>query len=222
MYKSFLQFVAEEQVKIINQFENPEHPLVVEHAAVLNLIKQRMLSTQLHVMYSQSNWQTADEARLGERYSLDKWPIEKVTQFEATTELRLPDELKVYLMEVGEGGIGYFTYGWITLITLANQKSLDKIKKPFPLTPDDMDAILHSYTDGCLHLGSSSGQDPLLLIMNGVFEGEVWVDSLQYGEDAGGFFGPATPQRLKFLNFIAASLLAKEENYDTSKKGDWL
>ena len=72
-----------------------------------------MLSTQLHVMYSQSNWQIADESRPGDRYSLDKWSVEKVTQVETTTELRLHNELKVYLTEVGEGEVGIFEMGWM-------------------------------------------------------------------------------------------------------------
>jgi uncharacterized protein YfbU (UPF0304 family) len=222
-YQAFLLLMGEEQAKVTNRFENPEHPLVIQHTALLNLIKQRILSIQLHVLYSKSGWKTADKAGLGDDFLLDKWSVERVAQFEATTGLRLPDELKVYLMEIGEGGSGYFCYGMISLIALADKKLLENTKKLFPLTPDNMDDIHRSISDGCLYLGSSYGQDPLLLIMNGVFEGEVWVDSLQYGEDAGGFLGPASAQSLKFLAFIAASLLAKQQGYtNVTEKGDWM
>ena len=85
------------------------------------------------------------------------------------------------------------------------------------------DAILYNYTNGCLHLGTSLGQDPLLLIMNGVFEGEVWVDTLTDGEDGGGFFRSASIQNLKFLVFIAASLQAKQQGYtNITDQGDWV
>lgn len=78
-------------------------------------------------------------------------------------------------------------------------------------------------SDGCFPLGDSTSQDPLLLIMNGVFEGEVWVDTLQYGAEAGGCFAPATADKMKFLAFIAASVQAHEQWYpNASDQGSWM
>lgn len=78
-------------------------------------------------------------------------------------------------------------------------------------------------TDGCFYFADSAGQNPLYLIMNGEFEGEVWADTLQYGVDARGCFGPASIKTLKLLEFVAESLLAKSVGiFYASEDGDWL
>lgn len=258
-YEAFLQMVKEEQEKIINQFANPQHPLVIQHADALNLIKQRMLSLKLRQLYKE-DWRTPEEDFDESEYALKKWSVEEVAAFEKKTKLRLPDELKVYLMEIGEGGEGYFFYAGVNISWLAeDNKKLEKVQKPFPITEDKIHDINHwwgvkawvypddtdwidegllnetadmkamfglpenaTISDGCFPLGDSTSQDPLALIMNGVFEGEVWVDTLQYGADAGGCFAPATAEKMKFLAFIAASLLAHEQWSDASDQGSWM
>ncbi|SFE42435.1 hypothetical protein SAMN05518672_10679 [Chitinophaga sp. CF118] len=257
-YKSFLRFVAEEQAKVTGQFENPEHPLVIKHAAVLNLIKQRMVSVKLHLQYSGSGWETANEETDDDTFVLHKLSLKELEQFEKINKLPLPEELKVYLMEIGEGGEGYFCYGGVNLPAKAKIK---KVKKPFPVTPDKIHPIKHYWKinawidpsdkdewveekvfkkkddlealfglpgeadtkDGCLYLGPSFGQDELYLIMNGAFEGEVWVDTLSSGPEVGGCLGAASQERLTFLPFIAESLLANQQGYvDASDKGAWI
>jgi hypothetical protein len=259
-YEAFLQMVKAEQGKITNQFVNPQHPLVIQYADALNLIKHRMLSLQLRKKYKE-DWTTVEEDWDEEGYELKKWSAEEVAAFENKNKLRLPDELKVYLMEIGEGGESYFFYGGVNVSWLAeNKKKLEKAQKPFPITEDKIHDINHwwgvkawvypddtdwidegilketddmeamfglpenaTMSDGCFPLGDSTSQDPLALIMNGVFEGEVWVDTLQYGADAGGCFAPATAEKMKFLAFIAASLLAHEKGYpDESDQGSWM
>ena len=258
--QAVLQMIKDEQAKITNQFVHPQHPLVIQHAHTLNLIKHRMLSFQLLRLYN-DDWKTLKEEPDNEGYELKKWSVEEVEKFEKDNKLRLPDELKVYLMEVGEGGESYFCYGGVEVSWLANEtKELKRVRKPFPVTEDKIHDINHwwgikawvysddsdwidegildenadmeemfglpsgaSMTDGCFPLGDSNSQDPLLLIMNGVFEGEVWVDTLQYGADAGGCFAPATADKMKFLDFIAASLLAHEQWYpNASDQGSWM
>jgi hypothetical protein len=72
-------------------------------------------------------------------------------------------------------------------------------------------------------LANSRGQNELYLIANGEFENEVWVDALQYGAEARGFFGAASSKRLKLLEFIAESLLATWDGYENaSDAGDWI
>lgn len=254
-YKAFLQLVAEKQTGITDQFENPLHPLVVKHAAVLNLIKQRMISAKMHLQYYESAWKMADEKVYEKDFSLNKLSIEKIEQFEKEKGLRLPDELKVYLMEIGEGGRRYFSWEGITL---PNDKQVERAKKTFPITLDKIHDIKHSWgikawvysddkdwikegifkdaaemeqlfglpetaviSDGCIALPSSNDQDGLYLIMNGVFENEVWVNTLQYGANAGGCFGAASAQQFKLLQFIAESLLVRQNNYDDSQ-GAWM
>jgi hypothetical protein len=257
-YKSFLRFVAEEQGKVTDQFENPEHPLIIKHAAVLNLIKQRMVSVKLHLQYRDSGWKTANEETDEDTFVLHKINLKELDQFEKINKLPLPEELKVYLMEIGEGGEGYFCYGGVNLPAKAKIK---KVKKPFPVTPDKIHPIKHYWKinawidpsdkdewveekvfkkkddlealfglpdkadtkDGCLYLGPSFGQDELYLIMNGAFEGEVWVDTLSSGPEVGGCLGAASQERFTFLPFIAESLLANQQGYvDASDKGAWI
>jgi tetratricopeptide (TPR) repeat protein len=254
-YQVFLELVAVEQAKIADQFEYPEHPLVIKHADVLNLIKQRIISAKLHLQYDESNWKTADEEKYKKELTQNKLSVEKLEQFEREKGLHLPDELKVYLMEIGEGGRYYFSWEGITL---PNEKQVERAKKPFPIIPDKIHDIKHAWgikawvysddkdwikqgtfkdaaemearfglpetaviSDGCIALPSSNDQDGLYLIMNGTFENEVWVNTLQYGADAGGCFGAASAQQFKFLEFIAESLLARQHNYDYGQ-GAWM
>ncbi|SFE42346.1 hypothetical protein SAMN05518672_10676 [Chitinophaga sp. CF118] len=258
--QAFLQLVAAEQAKVIDQFDYPEHPLVIRHAAVLNLIKQRMVAVKL-----------TSEVKDG--FELVKWPLKKIEKFESDKGLRLPDELKVYLMEIGEYGNSYFYLNGVSLPV--KNKDVTRMKKPFPITPDKMHQIgrnwnegwinpdnndgwlevginqteeepgtLIWYTqeeldtlfglppgasmeDGCMFLAYATiAHDKISLIMNGVFEGEVWIDTLQYGADAGGCFSPASRERLKLLAFIAESLLEKQKGHvdmgDLSGSGIWM
>lgn len=253
---ALLQMIKVEQEKVTNQFINPQHPLVIQYADALNLIKQRMVSFKLR-----KKAKTKEEDWKEEGYALETWSVEKVGQFESDNQLRLPDELRVYLMEIGEGGKRYFCYGGIDMKWLVDKKEdLENAQKSFPITEDKMHDICHWYgvnawvypddadwkevglldeeddmeamfglpegakmTDGCFEFGYASSQDPLLLIMNGEFEGEVWVDTLQYGAEAGGCFAPASADRLKFLGFVAGSVLAHEKGYPNgANKGCWM
>lgn len=256
-YQAFLLFVKEEQAKQTNQFVNPAHPLVKEHAAVLNQIKQEMLWIKLRTQYKDSKWQTPSSKYDQKFVDLKKWSVKEVETFEKEHAIRLPDQFKVYLMEIGEGGDPYYCWSGVTIPT---EEEIDAIRKPFPITADKMHPINHSWAinawvepddkdwkklkilpktadmqamfgfpegvtanDGCWYFGDSYGQDPLYLIMNGEFEGEVWVDTLQYGAEACGCFAQATPQKLHFLPFLAESLRHKSAGYSSnSYTGSWL
>ncbi|WP_343692453.1 hypothetical protein [Chitinophaga sp.] len=256
-YQTFLLFMEKEQEKLVNQFVNPDHPLIKEHATSLNLIKQLMLEIELRRQYKKSEWQapgTKFDKWLAE---LKKWSVEDIAAYEKTHAIRLPDQLKVYLMEIGEGGRQYFCYNGITMLT---DEELADIRKPFPITADKMHPIDDNWgrdvwadpddkdwkklkifpksanmetlfglpdgatiQDGCWCFGDSYGQDPLFLIMNGEFEGEVWVDTLQYGAEARGCFAAATPQKLCFLSFLAESIRRKIEGYSgNGYTGSWM
>lgn len=141
-YQSFLQFVTEEQEKVTNQFIHPEHPLVAEQAAMLNLIKKRLVAVELHEKYRTSGWKTADENSYKDVFKLEKYSIKKLEQFEEKNGLQLSNELKVYLMEIGSGGKGYFSFA---SIDLPDKKKLEKAKKPFPITPDKIHGIKHAW-----------------------------------------------------------------------------
>jgi hypothetical protein len=217
-----------------------------------------MVSVKLHLQYRDSGWKTANEETDEDTFVLHKISLKELDQFEKINKLPLPEELKVYLMEIGEGGEGYFCYGGVNLPAKAKIK---KVKKPFPVTPDKIHPIKHYWKinawidpsdkdewveekvfkkkddlealfglpdkadtkDGCLYLGPSFGQDELYLIMNGAFEGEVWVDTLSSGPEVGGCLGAASQERFTFLPFIAESLLANQQGYvDASDKGAWI
>ncbi|MDJ1484629.1 hypothetical protein QNI16_29290 [Cytophagaceae bacterium YF14B1] len=270
--KAFEQFVKDEQAKVVNQFLNPEHPLVKQHADTLNLIKQRMLAVRLHNRYSVSGWEKMQEKIVGEQnpyYILKPWSLQEIKIYESEHEVRLPDEVKVYLMEIGEGGGGYFC-GENPIIVERRYDPIYAMKLPFPIISAKIHDINHRWgikawvplDNGAEHkeeledliqylkkkkilhknnslrelfalpvfpdrgfwcFGLVAEQDPLLVVMNGEFEGEVWIDSLHYGVEDGGYLGPATPEHRKFLSFIAGSVLAKlEGGTKTSEVGDWL
>lgn len=270
--KALEQLVKEEQAKVLNQFLNPEHPLVTQHADTLNLIKQRMLAVRLRRRFAVAGWEKMQEKADHEPnpdYILNPWSVQEIKIYESEHEVRLPDEVKVYLMEIGEGGEGYFC----NKQPIAMERQYDPIQAmrlPFPITsarihdinhpwgikawvPLDNGAekeenleelihylkkkkILHKNNSlrelfavpvfpdrGFWCLGLVAEQDPLLVVMNGEFEGEVWIDSLHYGVEDGGYMGPATPEHRKFLSFIAGSVLANlEGGTNTSEVGEWL
>lgn len=254
-YQHYLLLLKEEKLKIKDQFVYPDHPLVKQHADILNLIKERMLDIRLKRMYRKSGWVTADHTDQ-DTFILEKMSIEQIQEFEEKNAIRLPDELKVYMMEIGAGGGGYICYGGEIKI---EDTQLEEMRKPFPVTPDKIHPVNHRWgikawvypdsegwkktglfkqkdmkvlfglpegtdiTNGCMNFANSYGQDELFLIMNGAFEGEVWIDSLQYGAEAGGCFGAASKERLKFLAYVAESLLAKFQGYsNASDEGEWM
>lgn len=260
-YQTFLLFVKEKQSGVIDVFDNPEHPLVVKHAVLLNLIKERMVFYKLHEYYRETGWITTDAGSFKKSLVCNKRTVQELEQFEAAHGFRLPEELKVYLMEIGEGGKGYFFYSTGIRLFDRPHKAKELMQRPFPVTPDQlcrvdkywgMEALRCQSTDGenvesifrergddravhglylepeipngCLYLGRAcSLDDELYLIMNGVFEGEVWVNTIQDPEKNNACFGAASAQRLTFLSFIAESLLAKQQGYaNASDQGVWL
>jgi hypothetical protein len=262
-YQRLLELIKETQNASINQFKNPANVLVQQHAQTLNLIKQKMIAQRMQEQYYEPGWKKL-RAKLDTDYkddfSLKIWTEKKINEFEKKNEIRLPDELKVYLMEIGEGGGGYFNWG-AGISPKQGKKNTEKMKRNFPITsekihdighylkvkawvyPDEIDSLKEvgiikenadaekmfglpkkvTHTDGCMFIGDSMGQNELWLVLNGEFEGEVWSDTLQYGLEARGCFGAATPERRKFLGFIAGSLLAHSEGYpNDGEPGDWL
>lgn len=247
--------ISEEQEKIKDQFINPGHPLVQQHAAILNTIKQRMLAYRMLVLHEAEPESVNDLESDFRRYPLS---VQELEAWEAKHGLKLPDEYKVYLMEIGSGGDYYFWLEGIAYVGEYADKLIKPMKKPFPITADkihdvdnfygvkawvfpddeewieegvfpkgtDMEALFGlppkvEITDGCMFLGNSAGQNELLLIMNGEFEGEIWSDRLQYGAEVRGCFGPATTKRLKFLEFIANSL-GRKKRAGGEDEGDWM
>lgn len=206
-YRAFLQFVKEERQKVTNQFENPEHPLVIRYAAILDQIKQCMVSIKYRTVNSRSAYKTETPEPFKNAFVLNKCSIQQLELFKKEHKLQLPDEVKVYLMEIGEGGTGYFRFEGVYLYKLAGELQL---KEPVIQEP-------------CLYLGRSWDENQLYVISNGAHEGEVWVHT----QDEGGsrdHFEPASPQQFTFLSFIAESLLTNEQRYDTEfpYKGAWI
>lgn len=201
-YQEFQQFVKEEQDKVTNQFENPEHPLVIQNAAILNTIKQCMV----RIKYNRLEYKTNDPESFKNKYLLNKCSIQQLEQFEKEHGLHLPNELKVYLMEIGEGGTHYFGCDGVYLYKLAGVLLLQKpvIQEP------------------CLYLGRSWNGDQLYIISTGAHEGEVWVHTQEDGGSRD-LFDRASPQQFTFLSFMAESLLTTEQPYKTYPyKGAWM
>lgn len=204
-YQEFELFVKEEQEKVTNQFDNPTHPLVIQHAANLVLIKQCMVRIKYR-NYSKT-YKTETPEPFKNAFVLNKCSIQQLEQFEIEHGLHLPDEVKVYLMEVGEGGLGYFRHEGIHLYKLAGELLL---KEPVIQEP-------------CLYLGRSWSEDQLYVISKGAHAGEVWVHTQEEGGSRD-CFEPASPQQFTFLSFIAESLLTTDQGYNSvfPYKGAWM
>jgi hypothetical protein len=71
-----------------------------------------------------SAYRTEDPEPFKNEYALNKCFIQQLEQFETEYGLHLSDELKVYLMEIGEGGTRYFRYGGVYLYKLAGKLHL--------------------------------------------------------------------------------------------------
>lgn len=241
---------------IIPPFIYPDHPLVKQHADMLNRIRELMGK---HYQQAVKSWLKKDleiDDDFNERYVTRKWTLEELEAFEARTGIRLPGEYKVYLMEIGTDNRRYFMMSDVPGIDTIKEEQIEAIKKPFPITAGKLHDVGHplaekgwvypyltelagrfngdmetlfglpegtAFTDGCLFLGYSQGQNELHLIMNGEFEGEVWSDTLQYSTEANGCFGPASIKKLKLLEFAAESMLARTVGiFYASEDGDWL
>ena len=254
--EAFRKTIKAEQKKVKDQFIAPDHPLVQQHAAILNVIKQRMVAIRL-ILLNDAEPDEIDDYNAD--FALHTWSVKDLETFETKHALQLPEEYKVYLMEIGSGGGAYFWQNGIEGLAAINKKEITRMKKHFPVTSDKIHDIENFYKvkawvypedeewidegvfpegtdmetlfglpdgaeliDGCLLLGNSAARNALYLIMNGEFKGEVWSDRLEYGAEVRGCFGAASTKRLKLLEFIAESLLAREKNASGSDQGDWM
>jgi len=134
--------ITEEQEKIKDQFINPAHPLVQQHAAILNTIKQRMLAYRMTVLHEAEPNRVEDLKSYFRRYPSTPQELEA---WEAKHGLKLPDEFKVYLMEIGSGGDFYFYMGGIVHIDDIVDEVIEPMKKPFPITADKIHDVDNFY-----------------------------------------------------------------------------
>ncbi|MFC5008669.1 hypothetical protein ACFPIJ_64000 [Dactylosporangium cerinum] len=180
----------------------------IEH----RLARIRRLFTRLREL----NWPEAAPSPLDES---------AVERFEAGNGLRLPENYRRYLLEFGDVDTGLMAlaaYG----TPLARQAEADPFWRlntsPFRLTrpwsgtpadleearegmgedadhldPDDFYDIDGGPRDGTMHLGGTRSQLYAWLVLNGPFEGEVWVDSLGYAPD--GWLAPAVDMLQEFV-----------------------
>jgi len=141
--KVFLKTVSDEQEKVKNQFIHPDHALVEQHAAILNVIKQRMIARRMLLLNEAEPDEIDDYIEDFKRYP---WSVQELETFEKTNKLQLPDEYKVYLMEIGSGGVAYFwqdDIGGIDVID--NKKKIEQMKKPFPIKADKIHEVDNFY-----------------------------------------------------------------------------
>lgn len=227
--KAYQKIVEEEMQKVTDSFRHPDHPLVQQHAAVLNLIKQRMVTIRMEdVRDKEQDGETVSKEYLDD-FKLRTYSLKQIESFEQKSGIVLPDEYKVYLLEIGSGGEGiYYDNDGVPALSDLPKSDYKQMAKPFPAvggkikTPYNLpDGV--KFTDGCILLGYSRAQNALYLVANGDCEGEVWFDTLQYGREAGGKFAPASNKRLKLLAFLAESMKATIDGiWDASEEGDWL
>jgi hypothetical protein len=141
-----LEEVHRELLKTVtDQFINPNHPLVQKHAATLNGIKQRMATFKMkdlrRKMQNNEPILNGYEANFTPR----TWSVPELEAFEQAKDLRLPEEYKVYLMEIGSGGDIYFHVGGVPGIDDPNAVAIDRMKKNFPITADKIHDVGSSF-----------------------------------------------------------------------------
>jgi exopolyphosphatase/guanosine-5'-triphosphate,3'-diphosphate pyrophosphatase len=157
--------VYDEEKQRFVQFNYPAHPLVRQHAEMIIAIRHSMIVRDPNEV-------------------LKTYTPEDIELFEQRSGISLPDEFKVYLMELGSGGKGaYF---------VSNIPGLEEI------TSDDREKI---------SIGISINEGEVFLLKNG----EVWADISAWRDliVSGDLFVPATDPTLNFLEFIAGSLRNK-------------
>jgi hypothetical protein len=140
--KVFLKSVRDEQEKVKDQFIQPDHTLVQQHAAIINVIKQRMVARRMLLLNDAEPDEIDD---YNEDFKLHTWSVQELEAFETKHGLQLPDEYRVYLMEIGSGGVAYFWQDDIGGIDEINAKKIKQIKKPFPITADKIHEVDNFY-----------------------------------------------------------------------------
>lgn len=134
--------ISEEQEKIKNQFINPAHPLVQQHAAMLNTLKQRMLAYRMLVLHEADANEVEDLKSDFKCYPLTPQELEA---WEEKHGLKLPDEYKVYLMEIGSEGQFYFYMGGVLNPLDIVDEIIEPMKKPFPITSEKIHDVDNFY-----------------------------------------------------------------------------
>ncbi|SFE42501.1 hypothetical protein SAMN05518672_10681 [Chitinophaga sp. CF118] len=138
----FLKSVSDEQEKVKNQFMNPDHILVQQHTAILNVIKQRMVARRMLLLNDAEPDEIDDYMEDFKRYP---YSVQELEAFETKHGLQLPDEYKVYLMEIGSGGVAYFWQDGIGGIDEINNKKIKQMKNAFPVTADKIHDVDNFY-----------------------------------------------------------------------------
>ncbi|SFO54798.1 hypothetical protein SAMN05428949_5689 [Chitinophaga sp. YR627] len=227
--KAYQQALAEEMQKVTDNFRHPDHPLVQQHAAALNLIKRLMVTVRMDDLRDKDQQGETVSSEYLDGFKLRTCSLKQIESFEQKSGIVLPDEYKAYLLEIGSGGEGvYYGNDGVPALSDLPKSDYKEIAKPFPAVGGKIKAPYKlpagvKFTDGCILLGYSHAQNALYLVTNGDCEGEVWFDTLQYGAEAGGKFAPASNKRLKLLAFLAESIQATIDGiWDASEEGDWL
>jgi hypothetical protein len=200
----------------------PNHPFVKPHAAKLLAIRKRLVEKfagQNGVSYPEKRYTPEDLDRYEKKYAcalpdvfkaflmevgelgapVFKWSaivlpttdVESMAKSSPLTKKNtytIHEEMPSKRVWIYESDMEYFQQSGM----------LSESVQYMPL-PDGADVL-----DGTLQIGNTSGQNPAYLILNGEFSGEVWTDTLQYGAEARGCFGPAKPN--EFLNHLIECL----------------
>lgn len=144
----------------LGKFKYPAHPLVRANAEEIITIRARMMDIE-------------------PRYAFKTYTPAEIEVFEQQSGMMLPDEYKVYLMEIGSGGKDVFF-----------TKDIPGLEE---ISSEDKEKIF---------IGVSIQETEVFLLKNG----EVWTDFSPWEFVSEVQFVPATHPTLNFLAFIAGSL----------------
>jgi hypothetical protein len=113
----------------------------------------------------------------------------EVEFFEARSQVRLPEEYRRFLLEIGDGGGGPPEYGLMKLGQVPKDRgadageALEHLHRPFPLTrhwvwegdEDPKEELRQALNHGRLHLGTDGCGMYWILIVTGPERGQVWL-----------------------------------------------
>ncbi len=115
------------------------------------------------------------------------WSEKELLSFEKKMGFNLPENFRLYLEKIGDGGAG-FSYEELPSLRKLKGPLLNRMKQKFTLkgpveggSRSTLNKASGSFLKGCFHLGHRSDGLDLWLVLNGLHAGEVWVDGSGIG-----------------------------------------
>jgi hypothetical protein len=173
---------------------DPEHAVPASDQAYVTLARVRALLARLDVEHASEQSQPGKKPRPS--YAAEPClTAPDLAAWEAANGVVLPEAFRLFLLEIGNGGMMPGAYCDFEMRSLELRKVDAQLREPFPLSRDRFEQQmarlriegrsalplfpeLNEYREdlppGCLRLGHYPSYDPLYLIVSGDLRGTVW------------------------------------------------